>query len=117
MAALWSLYGLVVVSLWSRCGLVVVGTLLVFLTTWPDLASPQAKKRPTNGSEWRETKKEKRGGGANSRTQPLSMAMKTKINSIVMTVMLTTNSDMLGNPVGGFGLGRRVGEVVLVFGF
>ncbi len=45
------------------------------------------------------------------------MAMKTKINSIVMTVMLTTNSDMLGNPVGGFGLGRRVGEVVLVFGF
>lgn len=51
------------VALWSRCGLVVVGTLLVFLTTWPDLASPQAKKRPTNGSEWRETKKEKRGGG------------------------------------------------------
>ena len=113
MAALWSLYGLVVVSLWSRCG-------RDFACFFDDLARScitPSKKRPTNGSEWRETKKEKRGGGANSRTQPLSMAMKTKINSIVMTVMLTTNSDMLGNPVGGFGLGRRVGEVVLVFGF
>ena len=27
------------------------------------------------------------------------MAMKTKTSSMVMMVMLTTNSDMLGNPV------------------
>ena len=35
------------------------------------------------------------------------MAMKTKTSSMVMMVMLTTNSDMLGNPIGGLRNGGR----------
>lgn len=44
------------------------------------------------------------------------MAMKTKTSSMVMMVMLTTNSDMLGNPVEGlrqWGLSERA--LVFVF--
>ena len=51
------------VALWSRCGLVVVGTLLVFLTTWPDLASPQAKKDPRMGLNGERLRKKKGGEG------------------------------------------------------
>lgn len=44
------------------------------------------------------------------------MAMKTKTSSMVMMVMLTTNSDMLGNPIEGLRHGG-LGERALVFVF